>query len=70
MNKPIYIKLKKGKIHRTVPYTHGDFDKGEVAFYVDLDENRNKLGIEILDYEEIDIDGKIINPKRRVNYGK
>lgn len=57
MKKPIYITIKnidlrKG-IFRTLEMKEG--------IYIDVDEDNNVYGIEILNYKKIEIDGKEIN---------
>ena len=53
-NKPIYIKLKKG----SVSSTSRDADNDDL-FY-DFNKDEEVLGIELLNYEYIEINGKRI----------
>lgn len=54
MKQPIYIRLKDGKVYRTI---HRD------GFYEDVDMVGNTLGLEILNYKEIEQNGKVIRSK-------
>ena len=49
MKKPIYILIKKGIYYRTI-------DRG--SFFEDVDLIGNTIGIEILNYETFEVDGK------------
>lgn len=48
--KPLYIRLKKGKIDYTVSDTRG--------VNYDYDKKGNLLGIEVLYYQELTVNGK------------
>ena len=51
MENSLYIKLKDGKVHKTFQ------DKAETSIFYDLDIKGKCLGIEIINFKEVQYDG-------------
>lgn len=57
MNKPIYIKIREGKVYRTI--ARGDY-------YEDVDLAGNTVGLEVLSYKTFELNGKRVRKETKI----
>ncbi len=52
MKKPLYIRIKNGRVFQSKPLNNSN------TIIIDFNDKLQILGIEILDYQSLEIDGK------------